>query len=260
METPLSKSSLATLVAEPRPSLVPPRWADTVRAVTVAESKQAGLSLAHSFASDASSRYLLDVDDMAARSAEHKWKLHVDMMTYTTTAHALDGLVTTIGPDHDAVALWVPPGKDTDGWLNLFRSGLWRLAYRLTPEARRRYNDDFLPLLHDAKAEVMGARDAECYYLVYIGTKPNARKRGYAGKLLDDMIARADAEGRPMYLESSSPDNNAYYAKFGFEFKKDIYLQGSGAPVPLSIMVREPQLVKQKPVYAAVKVQMNRLR
>lgn len=84
----------------------------------------------------------------------------------------------------------VPPGKDTDGWLNLFRSGLWRLAYRLTPEARRRYNDDFLPLLHDAKAEVMGARDGECYYLVYIGTKPNARKRGYAGKLLDDMIAR----------------------------------------------------------------------
>lgn len=106
METPLSKSSLATLVAEPRPSLVPPRWEDTVRAVAVAESKQAGLSLAHSFASDASSRYLLDVDDMAARSAEHKWKLHVDMMTYITTAHALDGLVTTIGPDHEAVALW----------------------------------------------------------------------------------------------------------------------------------------------------------
>ncbi|KAM0280452.1 hypothetical protein ACHAQH_004031 [Verticillium albo-atrum] len=260
METPVSKSSVATLDVKSRASLVPPTWEDTVRVVGVAESKQAGLSLAHSFASDETSRYLLDVDDMAYCSAEHKWKLHVDMMIYITTSHALDGIVTTIGPDHDAVALWVPPGKDTDTWLNLFRSGLWRSYFQLSHEARKRYYNDFIPLLHHTKEEVMGARDAECYYLVYIGTKPNARRKGYASKLMEDMVERADAEGRPMYLESSSPDNNAYYAKFGFEFKKDIFLHGNGAPVPLSIMVREPQLLKQKPVYAAVKVQVNCLR
>ncbi len=77
-----------------------------------------------------------------------------------------------------------------------------------------------------------------------------------------------------MYLESSSPKNNAYYKKFGFEAKRDIYLGGSSAgaavaavaaaaaaaaaaadedsgdespsasaplPVALTIMVREPQ-------------------
>ncbi|KAM0323490.1 hypothetical protein ACHAQA_008770 [Verticillium albo-atrum] len=262
METPLSKSSVATFVSLPRPSLVPPTWEDTVRVVGVAESKEAGLSLAHSFASDETSRYLLDVADMASCSAEHKWKLHVDMMTYITAAHAYDGIVTTIGPDHDAVALWVPPGKDTDTWLTMFRSGLWRLYYQLSPEARTRYYGDFIPLLHHTKEEVMGERDAECYYLVYIGTKPNARRKGYATKLLEDMIERADAESRPVYLESSSPENNVYYAKFGFEFKKDIFLHGSGGPVTLSIMVREPQKQKQKqkPVYAAVKVQVNCLR
>ncbi len=62
-----------------------------------------------------------------------------------------------------------------------------------------------------------------------------------------------------MYLESSSEKNNAYYKKFGFEIKRDIYLgadltaisssnsssasgsSGSHAPVRLTIMVREPR-------------------
>lgn len=42
-----------------------------------------------------------------------------------------------------------------------------------------------------------------------------------------------------MYLESSSPKNNAYYKKFGFEAKKDIQIGGTA--VALTIMVREPQ-------------------
>jgi ribosomal protein S18 acetylase RimI-like enzyme len=38
--------------------------------------------------------------------------------------------------------------------------------------------------------EVMGDRVNDCYYLVYIGTKPSARGRGYASKLMRDMIAK----------------------------------------------------------------------
>jgi hypothetical protein len=55
-----------------------------------------------------------------------------------------------------------------------------------------------------------------------------------------------------MYLESSSGKNNAYYKKFGFEIKRDIYLGADVAPaaagthsgvgpVRLTIMVREPR-------------------
>lgn len=67
---------------------------------------------------------------------------------------------------------------------------MWRLYYQLSAEGRTRYYDDFLPLLHHTKQEVMGARDDDCYYLVYIGTKPNSRCRGYATKLIEDMIVR----------------------------------------------------------------------
>src|SRR5690606_13658224 len=58
----------------------------------------------------------------------------------------------------------------------------------LSAEGRKRYFDELLPLLHRTKQEVMGSRDADCYYLVYLGTKPKARGRGYARKLLEDLI------------------------------------------------------------------------
>lgn len=44
-----------------------------------------------------------------------------------------------------------------------------------------------------------------------------------------------------MYLESSNVQNNVFYAKFGFEFKKEIVLTRGPAPVRLYCMVREPQ-------------------
>jgi len=60
----------------------------------------------------------------------------------------------------------------------------------LSPEGRKRYYDEILPLLHDTKLEVMGKRDKDCYYLVYLGTKPNARGRGYARRLIEDMTKK----------------------------------------------------------------------
>lgn len=96
----------AAMVEFEERSLVPPKWGDTVREITMAECAEAGRSLAHSFAADALSHYLLDGDDMAGYSDEDKWKLHVDIMTYVVAAHCYRGVVTAIGPDHDAIALW----------------------------------------------------------------------------------------------------------------------------------------------------------
>lgn len=60
---------------------------------------------------------------------------------------------------------------------------------------------------------------------------------------------QADAENRPMYLESSALRNNAYYAKFGFEIKKTISFKRGPVPVMLYIMVREPR--PSRTAYAA---------
>ncbi len=54
-------------------------------------------------------------------------------------------------------------------------------------------------------------------------------------------VRQADEGQKPKYLESSSAENDAYYAKLGFEVKKVLKLSRGSPPVTLQIIVREPQ-------------------
>ncbi|KAK4103597.1 N-acetyltransferase-like protein [Parathielavia hyrcaniae] len=263
-----SKQSTLKIVATTlikKRSLVPARWNEAVRVVGMSECREVALTLAHAFAADDYARYLVDDGGGASRDhrrsaeEEDKWRLHVDILTYTVAAHSMSGLVTAVGPECDSVALWVPPGKQLDGWWTQLRSGMWRLYFQLSPEGKKRYFQEILPLLHDTKVEVLGDRDDDAWYLVYLGTKPNSQGRGYGARLLQDMMARADAGNRPMYLESSSLLNNAYYEKFGFEVKRDVFLERGSAPVRLSIMVREPRVPGCKVAYAGPSPMAKRL-
>lgn len=79
----------------------------------------------------------------------------------------------------------MPPGKENDDWLTIFRSGMWRLFYKLSTEGKIRFYKEFLPLLHDTAHEVLQPWGGEAWYLVYLGTKPSSRGKGYARKLLE---------------------------------------------------------------------------
>ena len=83
-----------------------PESSEEVRVLGIDEYEQAAQSLAEAFAVDEVARYFIDTDDMASYSEEYKWKLHCDILRYITAAHCYKGIVTTIGPDYDAVALW----------------------------------------------------------------------------------------------------------------------------------------------------------
>lgn len=87
-------------------SLSPKTPKDEVRIIGISEYEQAADSLSEAFAEDDVARYFVDPDDMAAYSEEYKWNLHCDIIKYITAAHCYKGIVTTIGPDYDAVALW----------------------------------------------------------------------------------------------------------------------------------------------------------
>lgn len=135
----------------------------------------------------------------------------------------------------------MPPGENMDDIATLIRSGLWRLQYQLSAEGKKRFFSEFLPLLHDTKASVLGPRDDDSWYLVYIGTKPSGRKRGYAKRLIEYVTALADQQGQPCYLESSNPIEPSVYTRMGFQKRKTIHLQRAEKTIPLGIMVREPQ-------------------
>ncbi|ORY16718.1 hypothetical protein BCR34DRAFT_622201 [Clohesyomyces aquaticus] len=226
------------------PASVPP-LTDGVRVVTAGEYKEAALCLAEAFAKDDVARYFVDVPDREHWTEEEKWALHVEILEYVTYAHILKGLVTTIG-DFGAVALWMPPGQNMDDMWTILRSGMWRLNYRLSSEGKRRFFNEFLPLLHDVKHGVLGERDDESWYLVYLGTRPSAQGKGYARKLIENVTKQADRDGRACYLESSNPINPAIYRKFGFEERRAVHLQRGEKNIQLDIMVREPVSVENE--------------
>ncbi|EGP84597.1 uncharacterized protein MYCGRDRAFT_110851 [Zymoseptoria tritici IPO323] len=215
--------------------------ADGVRVLTLADYKGAAMSLAEAFKDDHSSMYFTHTPDRKDWSEQQRWELHVKIMEYITYAHILKGLVLSAGPNYDCVALWMPPGQNMDDYLTILRSGMWRLNYQLSAEGRKRFFDEFLPLLNSTKAQVLGDRDDSSWYLVYIGTRASGRGKGYARKVIDYVTDVADREGRACYLESSKEVNQRIYGRMGFEVVKKVYLQREREAVELDIMVREPK-------------------
>ncbi|KAF2651469.1 hypothetical protein K491DRAFT_707018 [Lophiostoma macrostomum CBS 122681] len=232
-------------VLQQKPAVSVPPLTGGVRVVTAAEYKEAAACLAEAFAEDDVARYFIDVPDREHWTPEEKWALHVDILEYVTYAHILKGLVTTIG-DFEAVALWMPPGQNMDDTWTVLRSGMWRLQYKLSAEGKRRFFNEFLPLLHDTKHAALGERDDNSWYLVYIGTRPSGRGKGHCRKLMEHVTKQADKEGLACYLESSNEANPPIYRKFGFQDVRTIHLQRADRNVILDIMIREPATPEKK--------------
>lgn len=83
-----------------------PESTEQVREVGMEDFEEAAECLSQAFAVDEVARYFLDTDDMVGVSEADKYKLHCDIIRYMTAAHCLKGIVTTIGDDFGAVALW----------------------------------------------------------------------------------------------------------------------------------------------------------
>ncbi|KAI9675928.1 MAG: hypothetical protein M1829_003166 [Trizodia sp. TS-e1964] len=211
-----------------------------VRVVTMKELAPAALCLAQAFEHDHVARYFLDTKDMEYCTPAQKWKLHLTICESIVSVYIYRGLVTTIGPNYDSVALWMPPSATMGDWRTELRSGMWRLRYKLSREGKKRLFTEFWPLLSECKAEVMGARDRESWYLRYLGTKESSRGKGYASQLIKHVIDKADAENRACYLESSAGTNAGFYQKHGFISMRKLNLTRGETPIIMDIMVREP--------------------
>ena len=69
-------------------------------------------------------------------------------------------------------------------------------------------------------------KDDSFYYLWFIGTLPQMQGKGYASKLLNSWLEKAQKERVEVYLETSTESNLAYYQKKGFELYDKIMLEG----------------------------------
>ena len=63
---------------------------------------------------------------------------------------------------------------------------------------------------------VQGVVDDNAWYLSILGVAPRAQGRGLGKKLVEEVLARSDAQGHPTYLETFAPDNERFYNGLGY--------------------------------------------
>ncbi|KAL8930940.1 MAG: hypothetical protein Q9208_000041 [Pyrenodesmia sp. 3 TL-2023] len=175
-----------------------------VRVVPNKEHRAAADCLAEAFRDDDVAKYFVRTPDTQTWSDSKRWEMHLRIMRSLVLAHCYKGLALTVGPHHEAVALWMPPGKTLEDRLTMFRSGLALLNWQLSKEGNHRFTKEFIPLLHRTKSEVLGDLDNNSWYLVYIGTKPAARGKGYA-KMLIEHVTR-QVSGLALELRNGMPN------------------------------------------------------
>jgi ribosomal protein S18 acetylase RimI-like enzyme len=146
--------------------------------------------------------------------------------TLFTRQYAQHGVCERTGA---AAAFWVPPeGQD-----------------KAVPDAEtvQELQDilgDRAPLFRDAvEAAAEHTPREPHWYLAVIGADPAARGQGHGAALLRSGLAKADAAGLPVCLESSKPSNLPFYEHFGFTVREELRLPGGGPQ--LWAMRREPR-------------------
>jgi GNAT superfamily N-acetyltransferase len=75
-------------------------------------------------------------------------------------------------------------------------------------------------------------------YLFTIGTRKAARGKGLGKAMLAPVLAAADRDGLPVYLENSNPANHGFYTSFGFEKIGEFSVLNESPP--MAPMWREP--------------------
>ncbi|MFE7573767.1 GNAT family N-acetyltransferase [Streptomyces sp. NPDC057521] len=124
--------------------------------------------------------------------------------------------------DRTVAAVWAEPGawKLPASYLLHNAGTLLRAARTQLPRTAGR----LLALEHRHPA-----RPAH-WYVEYIGTHADARGTGRGSVVLGGLLERADADGRPVFLESSNSRNLTFYRRHGFEVREEMTFR-SGPPM-----------------------------
>ncbi|MFD9885031.1 GNAT family N-acetyltransferase [Streptomyces alboflavus] len=117
-----------------------------------------------------------------------------------------------------AASFWVPPGAQDKA-----------VPDAATVQELTEILGDRAPLFREAVelAAEHGPKEPH-WYLAVVGADPAAQGQGHGSALLRSGLAKADADGLPVYLESSKPANIPVYEHFGFTVLGEVELPGGG--------------------------------
>ncbi len=170
------------------------------------ELDEAGEALGRAFFDDPLMTYILP--DEETRSKKLTW-----FMRTGVKYGQLYGEVHTTPESVDGAACWLPPGEADMSMFRMARAGMLMVPFKLGLGAFRRFLkiNDYMDKLHH--------RDMpeDHWYLMILGVDTGNQGQGVGSSLVAPMLARADAEGLPCYLETMKEINVAFYEKHGFQ-------------------------------------------
>jgi ribosomal protein S18 acetylase RimI-like enzyme len=114
--------------------------------------------------------------------------------------------------DTSAVAIWMSPGNTSVTLPRMLRAGMGAMPFRVGLNGTSR-----LLRAMSATERMHKSVEGPHWYLLALGTRPAVQKTGQGSALIKVGFERADAAGLPVYLETATESNVAFYSKRGFE-------------------------------------------
>jgi len=117
-------------------------------------------------------------------------------------------------------ALWLPPDQQlvADEEAEAFINGLLDSAGDDAAAERMAQLFQLLDDHHPADA---------CWYLAFMAVEPAAQGQGIGSELLAAVLAQADRDEVPAYLEASCPENRRMYERHGFQTVRELTVADS---------------------------------
>lgn len=162
-------------------------------------------ALARAFFDDPLMAYL--VPDDARRQRALPWF----MGSGSRYGHRYGEVFTTGAVEGGAV--WLPPGQVTLTLPRMLRSGMLAGPFKMGFSSLSRSMTVMNIFEHLHKRDMPMPH----WYLMILGVDPPRQGQGVGGALIQPILARADADGLPCYLETQKEINVTFYRKHGFD-------------------------------------------
>ena len=118
-------------------------------------------------------------------------------------------------------AVWLAPGTKVDDWKIYLPAGFLSMAVKVGFGGLKRMIFSFQAASDNAKKEGLrnadGSKIKNYYYLFFISTDVAERGKGLSSELIRRFQVKAEAEGLPIWLESTTANSHSLYLKLGFE-------------------------------------------
>jgi ribosomal protein S18 acetylase RimI-like enzyme len=118
--------------------------------------------------------------------------------------------VAVATPGLESIGLLVPPSAQTAEAVGA--AGMADFMASLLPAEAERFGR----LVSTLGGEHDRVMTEPHWQLAFLGTEPSAQGRGFGVAVVDDVVARADRDGVPAFLDTLTSENAAFYGRHGF--------------------------------------------